>query len=170
MAPYEALYGKRCKTPLYWEEIRDKKLYGMKLVQVIIEKVRIIKDQIKATRDRQKKYVYVRKRPLKFNVGDQVFLKVVPWKNMMRFGLKGKLAPRFIRPVKSCNVLDRQPTKQTCPRSQPRSTMYSMSPCYERPTWIPLEFYLGSDKSKKGPNAQSQAHKNSRLVSERTTK
>jgi hypothetical protein len=76
MAPYEALYGRRCRTPLCWEEIGDQKLYGTELVQVTMEKVRTIRDRIKAAQDRQKKYVDVRRRPLEFSMGDQVFLKV----------------------------------------------------------------------------------------------
>jgi hypothetical protein len=70
------------------------------LVQVTTEKVRTIRDCIKAAQDRQKKYVDVRRRPLEFSTGDQVFLKVGPWKNMLRFGLKGKLTPRFIEPFR----------------------------------------------------------------------
>ncbi|KAL9400738.1 hypothetical protein Peur_004587 [Populus x canadensis] len=100
MAPYKALYGRRCRTPLCWEEIGDRKLYGAELVQVTTEKVRIIRDRIKAAQDRQKKYADVRRRPLEFSTGDQVFLKVAPWKNLLRFGLKGKLTPRFIGPFK----------------------------------------------------------------------
>jgi len=100
MAPYEALYGRRCMTPLCWEEVGDRKLYSAELVQVTREKVRTIRDRIKAIQDRQKKYVDVRRRPLEFSAGDQMFLKVAPWKNMLRFGLKGKLTPRFIRPFK----------------------------------------------------------------------
>jgi len=70
------------------------------LVQVTTKKVRTIRDRIKAAQDRQKKYADVRRRPLEFSMGDQVFLKVAPWKNMLRFGLKGKLTPRFIGPFK----------------------------------------------------------------------
>jgi len=100
MAPYEALYGRRCRTPLCWEEVGDRKLYSAELVQVTTEKVRTIRDRIKAAQDRHKKYVDVRRRPLEFSMGDQVFLKVAPWKNMLRFGLKGKLTPRFIGPFR----------------------------------------------------------------------
>jgi len=100
MAPYEALYGRRCRTPLCWEEIGDRKLYGAELVQVTTEKVRTIRDRIKAAQDRQKKYANVRRTPLEFSMGDQVFLKVAPWKNMLRFGLKGKLTTCFIGPFK----------------------------------------------------------------------
>jgi hypothetical protein len=67
MAPYEALYGRRCRTPLCWEEVGDRKLYGAELVQVTMEKVRTI--SIKAAQDRQKKYVDVRRRPLEFSTG-----------------------------------------------------------------------------------------------------
>ena len=77
------------QNALCWEEIGDRKLYGAELVQVTTEKVRIIRDRIKAAQDRQKKYADVRRRPLEFRTGDQVFLKVAPWKNMLRFGLKG---------------------------------------------------------------------------------
>jgi len=98
MAPYEALYGRRCRTPLCWEEVGDRKLYGAELVQVTMEKVRTI--SIKAAQDRQKKYVDVRRRPLEFSTGDQLFLKVALWKNMLRFVLKGKLTPRFIGPFR----------------------------------------------------------------------
>jgi len=100
MAPYEALYGRRCRTPLCWEEIGDRKLYGAELVQVTTEKVRTIRDRIKAAQDRQKKYANVRRTPLEFSTGDQVFLKVAPWKNMLRFRLKGKLTTCFIGPFK----------------------------------------------------------------------
>jgi len=76
MAPYEALYSRKCRTPLYWEEVEDKKLYDVELIQVTIEKVKIIKDQIKAVQDRQNKFIDTRKRPLKFITKDKVFLKV----------------------------------------------------------------------------------------------
>jgi len=73
MAPYKALNGRRCKTPLCWEEIKDMKLYGVKLVQFTTEKVRTIKDRIKAAQDRQKKHEDVRRRPLEFSVGTRYF-------------------------------------------------------------------------------------------------
>jgi hypothetical protein len=98
MAPFEALYGRKCRTPLCWEEVGDKKLYGAELIQITTEKVRIIKDRMKVAQDRQKKYADIRRRPLEFCPGDKVFLKVAPWKHMLRFGMKGKLALRFIGP------------------------------------------------------------------------
>jgi hypothetical protein len=76
MAPYEALYSRKCRTPLYWEEVEDKKLYDVELIQVTTEKVKIIKDHIKAVQDRQYKFIDTRRRPLKFITKDNVFLKV----------------------------------------------------------------------------------------------
>ena len=75
-------------------------MYGTELVQVTTEKVRTIRDRIKAVQDRQKKYADVRRRLLEFSAGDQVFLKVAPWKNILQFKLKGKLTPRVIGPFK----------------------------------------------------------------------
>jgi hypothetical protein len=98
MAPYEALYGRRCRTPLCWEEVGERKLLGSELVKVTTEKVRMIQDKMKGAQDRQKSYADNRRRPLEFEVGDQVYLKVAPWKNIIRFGMKGKLTPRYIGP------------------------------------------------------------------------
>ena len=76
MARYEALYNRKCRTPLYWEEVEDKKMYDVELIQVTIEKVKNIKDQIKAVQDRQNKFIDTRRRPLKFITKDKVFLKM----------------------------------------------------------------------------------------------
>jgi hypothetical protein len=98
MAPYEALYGIKCRTPVCWEEVGDQNLMGPEFVQDTSEKIRIIRDRMKAAQDRQKRYADRRRRPLEFNVGDKVYLKVSPWKHLLRFGMKGKLTPRYIRP------------------------------------------------------------------------
>ncbi|GJY99899.1 putative reverse transcriptase domain-containing protein [Tanacetum coccineum] len=68
------------------------------LVQETTEKISQIKDRLKAARDRQKSYADKRRKPLEFSVGDYVLLKVSPWKGVVRFGKKGKLAPRFVGP------------------------------------------------------------------------
>jgi hypothetical protein len=74
--------------------------FGLKKVGSLQEKIRIIRDRMKTCQDRQKSYADRRRRPLEFNVGDRVYLKVAPWKHLLRFGMKGKLAPRYIRPYK----------------------------------------------------------------------
>ncbi|GJR35052.1 putative reverse transcriptase domain-containing protein [Tanacetum coccineum] len=95
-APFEALYGKKCRSPIMWAEVEEGQLIGPELVQETTEKISQIKDRLKAARDRQKSYADKRRKPLEFSVGDYVLLKVSPWKGMVRFGKKGKLAPRFV--------------------------------------------------------------------------
>ncbi|GJU39802.1 putative reverse transcriptase domain-containing protein [Tanacetum coccineum] len=95
-APFEALYGKKCRSPIMWAEIGEGQLIGSELVQETIEKISQIKDRLKATRDHQKSYADKRRKPLEFSVGDYILLIVSPWKGVVRFGKKGKLAPRFV--------------------------------------------------------------------------
>ncbi|GJX17765.1 hypothetical protein Tco_0218597 [Tanacetum coccineum] len=94
-APFEALYGRKCRSPILWAEIEESSLIGPELVQEATNKVVLIKEKLKVARDRQKSYADNRHKPLEFEVGDQVMLKVSPWKGVIRFGKKGKLAPRF---------------------------------------------------------------------------
>jgi len=68
------------------------------MVQLITDKGRVIRKRMKEAQDRQKSYTDSRRRPLEFQVGDKVFLKVAPWKSINRFGVKGKLAPTYIGP------------------------------------------------------------------------
>ncbi|KAL5849950.1 hypothetical protein ACOSQ4_007963 [Xanthoceras sorbifolium] len=98
MAPYEALYGRKCRTPLCWTELGEDKLVGPDVIRQTEEKVKIIKDRLKAASDRQKSYADLKRRDIEYVVGDRVFLKVSPWKKILRFGKKGKLSPRFIGP------------------------------------------------------------------------
>ncbi|GKC80907.1 putative reverse transcriptase domain-containing protein [Tanacetum coccineum] len=97
-APFEALYGRKCRSPIMWAEVGEGQLIGPELVQETTEKISQIKDRLKAVRDRQKSYVDKRRKPLEFSVGDYVLLKVSPWKCVVCFGKKGKLAPRFVGP------------------------------------------------------------------------
>ncbi|GJY05278.1 hypothetical protein Tco_0371218 [Tanacetum coccineum] len=90
---FEALYGRKCRSPVLWAEIGEGRLIRPELVQKTTDKVVLIKEKLKAARDRQKSYVDNRRKPLEFEVGDQVLLKVSAWKGMIRFGKKGKLAP-----------------------------------------------------------------------------
>ncbi|GKB67948.1 putative reverse transcriptase domain-containing protein, partial [Tanacetum coccineum] len=95
-SPFEALYGRTCRSPVLWAEIREGSLIGPELVLETTDKVVLIKEKLKAARDRQKSYADKRRKPLEFEVGDQVLLKVSPWKGIIRFGKKGKLAPRYV--------------------------------------------------------------------------
>ncbi|GKF61744.1 hypothetical protein Tco_0181798 [Tanacetum coccineum] len=94
------MYGRKCRSPVLWAYIRGSSLTGLKLVKETIDKVVLVKEKPKAVRDRQKSYADKRRKPLEFKVGDRVLLKVTPWKGIMRFGKKGKLAPRYVGPFK----------------------------------------------------------------------
>ncbi|KAA3453463.1 DNA/RNA polymerases superfamily protein [Gossypium australe] len=98
MAPYEALYGRKCRTPLYWTELSENKLYGVDLKKHSEQKVKLIPDCLKAASDRQKSYADLKRKDIEFEIGDKPFLKVSPWKKLLRFGRKGKLSLRFIGP------------------------------------------------------------------------
>ena len=98
MAPYEALYGRKCRTPLCWKELSEKKVIGPNLIQETEEKVKMIRERLKVATDRQKSYADMKRKDIRYEIGIKVFLKVSPWKKVMRFGKKGKLSPRFIGP------------------------------------------------------------------------
>ncbi|KAL4340132.1 hypothetical protein GQ457_08G027320 [Hibiscus cannabinus] len=96
MAPYEVLYGRRCRTPVCWAAAGHKLLPLPDILKGTTEKVKLICERLKAASNRQKSYADLKCREIEYVVGDRVFLKVPPWKKVMRFGRKGKLSPRFI--------------------------------------------------------------------------
>ena len=98
MAPFEALYGRKCRTPVCWDEVGERKLIGPELVQITLDKIQIVRERLKIARGRQKSYADKHRRDPQFKVGDRVFLKVSPWKGVLRFGRRGKLRPRYIGP------------------------------------------------------------------------
>ncbi|WVZ78328.1 LOW QUALITY PROTEIN: hypothetical protein U9M48_026063 [Paspalum notatum var. saurae] len=100
MAPFEALYGRRCRTPLNWSEPGERVTFGPDLVTQAEEQVKLIHGNLKRAQSRQKSYSDKRRRPLVFELGDHVYLRVSPMKGVHRFGVKGKLAPRYIGPFK----------------------------------------------------------------------
>nr|GEU99424.1 putative reverse transcriptase domain-containing protein [Tanacetum cinerariifolium] len=99
-APFEALYGRKCRSPVCWAEVGDAQLTGLELIYETTKKIIQIKQRIQAARDRQKSCADVRHKPLEIQVGDQVMLKVSPWKAVVRFGKRGKLNLRYIGPFK----------------------------------------------------------------------
>ncbi|KAK5836353.1 hypothetical protein PVK06_012138 [Gossypium arboreum] len=100
MAPYEELYGRRCRTPTCWTELGERQVLGPELVADTESKVKLIRDRLKEASDRQKSYADLKRKEIEFVVRDMVFLKVSPWKKILRFGKKGKLSPRFIGPYR----------------------------------------------------------------------
>ena len=104
MSPYEALYGKKCRTPLCWNEIGERKLLGPEIVKTTVDKVDVIRARLKAAQDRKKSYADKSRKDLEFEVEDRVFLKLSHWKGVVRFGKRGKLTPRYIGPFE---IVDR---------------------------------------------------------------
>jgi hypothetical protein len=76
MTPYEALYKSKCRTPILWDEIGERKLLGLEMVQLTTNKVKTTKQRIKEAHDRQKRYLDIRRGPMEFQIEDKVFLKV----------------------------------------------------------------------------------------------
>src|SRR6266508_456051 len=100
MAPFEAPYGRKCRSPLTWSEPGERVTFGPDLVTEAEEKVRVIQNHLKTAQSRQKSYSDKRRRPWEFEVGSWAYLRVTPMKGVHRFGIKGKLAPRYIGPFR----------------------------------------------------------------------
>nr|GFC07774.1 putative reverse transcriptase domain, ribonuclease H-like domain, aspartic peptidase domain protein [Tanacetum cinerariifolium] len=102
--PFEALYGRKCRSPVCWNEVGEFHLTGLEIVRETTKKIIQIKQRMQAACDRQKSYTDLKRKPMEFPVGDKVMLKVSPWKGVVYFGKRGKLNPRYVGPF---NVLKR---------------------------------------------------------------
>jgi hypothetical protein len=100
MPPFEMLYGHRCRTPLFWIEVGEQKVFGPDMLQEAEKQVRMVRENLRVAQSRQKSYVDRRRRELSFEVGDFMYLKVSPMRGLCCFKVLGKLAPRFIGPFK----------------------------------------------------------------------
>lgn len=104
MAPFAALYGRKCRSPLCWDDVGDRQIFGPEIIEQSIEVVRNIREKLRLAQDRHKQWADKKRRLLEFQAGDHVFLKISPTRGLIRFGKKGKLSPRFIGPFE---VLER---------------------------------------------------------------
>ncbi|GKE04747.1 putative reverse transcriptase domain-containing protein [Tanacetum coccineum] len=150
-APFEALYGRKCRSPICWAEVGDAQLTGPEVVHEITEKIIQIKKRIQAAQDRQKSYADRRRKPLDFKVGDKVMLKVSQWKEVIRFGKRGKLNPRYIGPFKILNRVGTLVYRLEFPEqlSRVHSTFHvsSLKKCFvNEPLAIPLDEIQIDDK------------------------
>nr|GFC97943.1 putative reverse transcriptase domain-containing protein [Tanacetum cinerariifolium] len=84
-APYEALYGRKCRSPVCWAEVGESQLTDPELIQETTEKIILIKQRMQAAQDREKNYADRKQKPMEFKIGDRVMLKVSPWKGIVRF-------------------------------------------------------------------------------------
>jgi hypothetical protein len=98
MAPFEVLYGRRCRTLVNWIEPGEKVIFITDIIEEAKTIVHHVQENLKAAKSHQETYANKRRRPLAFEVGDHVYLRVSPMKGVKRFGVKGKLAPRYIEP------------------------------------------------------------------------
>jgi hypothetical protein len=98
MALFKVLYERRCRTPLNWIEPGEKVIFGSNLIEEAEATIRHIQDNLRAEKSCQETYTNQRHRPLEFKIGDHVHLRVSPMKGVKRFGMEGKLAPRYIGP------------------------------------------------------------------------
>jgi hypothetical protein len=105
MSPFEALYGRKCRTPLMWSEVGEQTLLKPSLIKEAEDRVAEIREKLKEAQSRQKSYFDKRRRELSFVVGDFVYLKVSPIQGTRRFEVRGKLAPRYIGPYQVLQII-----------------------------------------------------------------
>nr|CAD1817069.1 unnamed protein product [Ananas comosus var. bracteatus] len=126
MAPFEALYGRKCRSPLHWSEVGERLALGPDVLQEAEDKVRIARERLLTAQSRQRSYADRRRRDLEFQIGDHVFLKVSPTKGIRRFGIRGKLSPRYIGPYEILERVARWRIDLLYRRTYRVYTMYSM--------------------------------------------
>jgi hypothetical protein len=100
MSPFEVLYGCKCRTPLFWNEPGENQVFELEILREAEKQVHIVKENLQLAQSRQKSYADHRRRKLSFRVGDFVYLKVSPMRGLRYFKIWGKLAPRYIGPLK----------------------------------------------------------------------
>jgi hypothetical protein len=89
--PFEALYGRKCRTPLYWDQIGERQVFGPDIIEDVERLVQQVRENLRVAQTRQKSYADVRRQELTFAVDDHVYLKVSPMRGIRRFNMKGKL-------------------------------------------------------------------------------
>jgi hypothetical protein len=97
MSPFQALYGRSCRTQLQWDQPREKQVFGPDILLEAKENIKMVRENLKIAQSRQRSYADTR-REMSFEVKDFVYLKVSPIRGVRRFGVKGKLAPWYVGP------------------------------------------------------------------------
>nr|GEU97197.1 putative reverse transcriptase domain, ribonuclease H-like domain, aspartic peptidase domain protein [Tanacetum cinerariifolium] len=150
-APFEALYGRKCRSPVCWAEVGEVQLTGPEIVQETTEKIIQIKQRIQVARDRQKSYADLKRKPMEFQVKDRVMLKVSPRKWVVRFGKRGKLTPRYVGPFKVLAKIGAVAYKLELPQELSRDHsifhVSNLKKCYsDEPLAIPFDGLNIDDK------------------------
>ncbi|GJU23447.1 putative reverse transcriptase domain-containing protein [Tanacetum coccineum] len=146
-APFQALYGRKCHSPVCWTEVGEAQILGPELIQETSERIVQIKQRMQAARDRQKSYADLKHKPMEFKVGD----KVSPWKGVVRFGKRGKLNPRYVGPFKVLGKVGEVAYKLEIPEELNRvhNTFHvsNLKKCYaNEPLAVPLDGLHFEDK------------------------
>nr|GEY72728.1 putative reverse transcriptase domain, ribonuclease H-like domain, aspartic peptidase domain protein [Tanacetum cinerariifolium] len=121
-APFEALYGQKCRSLICWTEVGEAQILGPELIQEMTTKIFQIKQRMQDARDRQKSYADLKREPMEFQVRDKVMLKVLPWKGVVRFGKRGKLNLRYVGPFKVLGVIGKVSYKARSSRRAEQSS------------------------------------------------
>ncbi|GKB74440.1 hypothetical protein Tco_0935852 [Tanacetum coccineum] len=141
----------QCRSPVCWAEVGEVQLTGLEIVQETTKKIIQIKQRIQATRDRQKSYADLKRKPMEFQVRDRVMLKVSHWKGVVHFGKRGKLNPRYVGPFKVLEKVGSVTYKLEVPKELSRvHNMFHVSNlknCYsDDPLVVPLDGLHIDDK------------------------
>ncbi|GJR78960.1 putative reverse transcriptase domain-containing protein [Tanacetum coccineum] len=150
-APFEALYGRKCRSPVYWAEVGEVQLTSPEILQETTEKIIQIKQRIQAARDKQKSNADLKRKPMEFQVKDKVMLKVSPWKGVVRFGKRRKLNRRYVKPFKVLEQVGSVAYKLELPkelsRVHNRFHVSNLKKCYaNEPLAVPLNGLHFDDK------------------------
>ncbi|GJS00081.1 putative reverse transcriptase domain-containing protein [Tanacetum coccineum] len=150
-APFEALYGRKCRSPICWTKVGEAQILSPELIQETTKKIIQIKQRMQAARDRQKSYADLKRKPMEFQVGDKVMLKVSPWKGVVRFGKRGKLNPRYVGPFKVLEKVGEVAYKLELPEelSRVHNTFHvsNLKKCHaDEPLAVPLDGLNLDDK------------------------
>ena len=96
MLAFEALYGRKCRLPLYWDGVGERIITGSELVQATIKMMALVRERLKTAQDRQKSWADLKRRPLEFQEEDKLYLRISPMRGVMQFGKRGKLSARYV--------------------------------------------------------------------------
>ncbi|GJX71008.1 putative reverse transcriptase domain-containing protein [Tanacetum coccineum] len=151
VALYEALYGQKCQSPVCWAEVGEAQLTGLELIQETTKKIVLIKQRMQAAHDRKKSYADKKRKPMEFEIGDRVMLKVLPSKGVIQFGKRGKLNPSYVGPfrvlAKVGKVSYRLELPQELSRVHHTFHVSNLKKCYaDEPLVMPLEGIHVDDK------------------------
>ncbi|GJZ02888.1 putative reverse transcriptase domain-containing protein [Tanacetum coccineum] len=151
VAPFEALYGRKCRSPVCWTKVGEAQILGPELIQETTEKIIQIKQRIQAARDRQKSDADLKRKLMEFQVRDKVMLNVSPWKGVVCFGKRGKLNPRYVGPFKVLEKVREVAYKLELPEelSRVHNTFHvsNLKKCHaDEPLAVPLDGLRLDDK------------------------